>query len=69
MVGGNQGDRVGAARSMEAADFESHGELYGVVGAKRVFYPESCGIIQQGGRDLGNGIPSDEVLAKTMEER
>jgi hypothetical protein len=43
LVGGNQCDRTGAARLMKAVDFERHGELHSVVGAKRVLHPEEVG--------------------------
>ena len=69
LVGGNQGNGAGAACLMEAVDFESHGELHGVVGAKRMLHPQTCGIIQKGGRELGDGIPPGEVLAETVEDR
>jgi hypothetical protein len=54
---------------METVDFECYGELHGVVGAKRVLHPEACGVVQKGGRDLGDGIPPNEVLAEATKER
>ncbi len=54
---------------MEAVDFQSHGELYGIVGAERVLHAQPCGIVQQDGCYLGDVIPPGEVLAEAVEDR
>ena len=68
-VGRNQHERAGTSRLTEAVDFKSYGELHRIVGAKRMFDPQPHGIVQQGGRHLGDGIPPGEVLAKAVENR
>ena len=67
LIGGNQRDGAGDSRLMEAVDFKSHGKLHSIVGAKRVLNPQPHGVVQQGGRHLGDGIPSGEVLAEAVE--
>ena len=49
---------------MEVVDFKSDGELHSIVGTKRMFNPQPHGIVQKGGRYLGDDIPPGEVLAK-----
>ena len=50
-------------------DFEGGGELHGVVGAQRVRIRQPHGLVEQGGRDLDDGVATGEMLAEAAEDR
>jgi hypothetical protein len=50
-------------------DFEGDRQLYGVIGAQRVRIRRPRGIVEQGGRDLIDGLSTGKMQAESMEDR
>ena len=69
LVGGDERDRGETGILLLAVDFEGGGELDGVVGAQRVRVRQPRRLVQQGGRDLDDGVTAVEMLAEAAEDR
>src|SRR5262245_59069629 len=69
LVGGDECDRGETGILLLAVDFEGGGELGGVVGAQRVRVRQPRRLVQQGGRDLDDGVTAVKMLAEAAEDR
>src|SRR4051812_3041502 len=69
LVGIDERDRGETGILLLAVDFEGGGELDGVVGTQRVRVRQPRRLVQQGERDLDDGVTAVEMLAEAAQDR
>ena len=69
LVGGDQRHRGKPESSCSWRSLEGGGELHGVVGAQAMGVGQPHSVVEQGGRDVDEGIAPGKMLAEAVEDR
>jgi hypothetical protein len=69
VVGGNQCHRGETSILLIMVDFESGGELHGVIGTQRMGIRQPHGLVEQSGRNLDDGVATGQVLTESAKDR
>ena len=69
LIGRNQRHRGETSVLALPADFEGGGELDGVVGAQAMRIGQPHGLVEQGGREVDEGVAPGKMAAEAVEDR